>query len=72
MWKLTGLNKGSGPLFTPKDIDGYYSGKTTHVEAELCRDPNCSVRHIFPIDVVFSVRNLSQEQRKNTEEMHAD
>ncbi|KAH7697572.1 hypothetical protein AAVH_35343, partial [Aphelenchoides avenae] len=25
------------------------------VDAELCRNPNCGVKHVYPIDVVFSV-----------------
>ncbi|KAH7696211.1 hypothetical protein AAVH_36721, partial [Aphelenchoides avenae] len=37
--------------------------KTAYIEAELCRGPNCPVRHIFPIDVVFSVRNKGPRKK---------
>ncbi|KAH7725112.1 hypothetical protein AAVH_07390 [Aphelenchoides avenae] len=63
MWKLSGFNEGSLPSIYMKEVCLTYPAKTTHVETELCRDPNCSVRHVFPIDVVFSVSNKGPHKK---------
>ncbi|KAH7725120.1 hypothetical protein AAVH_07398 [Aphelenchoides avenae] len=63
MWKLTGFKEGSIPSIYPKEGGVPFSAKTTHVEAELCRDRNCTVRHIFPIEVVFSVSNKGRRNK---------
>ncbi|KAH7725070.1 hypothetical protein AAVH_07347 [Aphelenchoides avenae] len=44
------------------DFGVWYSETSVYVEAELCRDPNCSVPHVFPIDVVFTVRNKGRRK----------
>ncbi|KAH7725115.1 hypothetical protein AAVH_07393 [Aphelenchoides avenae] len=63
MWNVSGFNEGSLPSIYMKEICLTYPTKTTHVETELCRDPNCSVRHVFPIDVVFSVSNKGPRKK---------